>query len=159
MRYDPKSFESPQPAGDGALERASLQPIPAPAELLHRPGAPRYAAPAAPDVPAALGGLIAASYVTLLGALAVATTGSPVSIFAIAIAAFFVAIFFAVPRIFFGVEPRPGRRPTLDRFIRDGMDTLTGHSSGPAAMVQMLVVPVSLTLGVLAMGMIVAIYF
>jgi len=32
------------------------------------------------------------------------------------------------------------------------MDTLTGHSSGRDALIQMMVVPVLLTLGLLAMG-------
>ena len=159
MRYDPKTFERHQPADDGALERVIPQPIAAPPELLPCPSASYYAAPAAPDVPASVGGLIAASYVTLIAALAIATTGSPLSTFAIVIAAFFVVMFFAVPRIFFGVEPQGGRRPALGQFIRDGMDTLTGHSSGSAALVQMLVVPVCLTLGVIAMGVIAAVNF
>ena len=38
---------------------------------------PQYSAPAAPDVPAAVGGLIAASYAALIAALAWATAGSP----------------------------------------------------------------------------------
>jgi hypothetical protein len=38
------------------------------------------------------------------------------------------------------------------------MDTFTGHSSGAAALVQMLVVPVLLTFGALAMAVIAAIY-
>jgi hypothetical protein len=106
-----------------------------------------------------VGGLIAASYVTLIGTLAIATTGSSPSIFAVVIAAFFVGMFFAVPRIFFAVEPKSGRRPRLGQFIREGMDTATGRSGGAAALVQMLVVPICLTLGVMAMGVIVAINF
>lgn len=159
MRYDPKTFERHQPADDGALERMIPQPIAAPPELLPCPNEPYFAAPSAPDVPGTVGGLIAATYVTLIGALAIAMTGSPRSIFAIVIAGFFVAVFFAVPRIFLGVEAGAGRRPALSQFMEEGMVTLTGHSSGSAALVQMLVVPVCLTLGVLAMGVIAAIYF
>ena len=36
--------------------------------------------------------------------------------------------------------------------MRDGMNTLTGHSTGGAALVQMMIVPVLLTFGVLLMG-------
>lgn len=159
MRYDPKTFERHRPADDGVLERAIPQPIAAPRELPPGPNPSYCAAASAPDVPGAVGALIAASYATLIGALAIAMTGSPLSLFAIVIAAFFIAVFFAVPRIFFRVEPSSGRRPALNQFIQEGMVTLTGHSSGSAALVQMLVVPVCLTLGVLAIGVIAAIYF
>ena len=113
--------------------------------------------PAAPDVPAAIGGMIAASYGALMVALAVATTGSGKSIFAIVIAIFFVAVFFAVPRIFFGVEQGNGSRARLDQFFYNGIETLTGHNSGKATLLQMLIVPVLLTLAVLAMGITVAV--
>ena len=111
---------------------------------------------AAPDVPAAVGGMIAASYAGLIIALAVATVGSAESLFVIVIAALFLTAFFTVPRIFFAVERDSGVRTSFDDFLRDGMDTWTGHNSGKAALVQMLIVPVMLTLAVLAMGIIIA---
>ena len=114
------------------------------------------ATPAAPDVPTAVGGLIAASYAGLIAALAVATVGSAESIFVIVIAALFVIAFFTVPRIFFAVERDSGVRATLDEFLRNGMNTFTGHNSGRAALVQMLIVPILLTLAVLAMGITIA---
>ena len=115
-----------------------------------------HATPAAPDVPAAVGGLIAASYAGLIAALAVATVRSAESIFVIVIAALLVIGFFIVPRIFFAIERDSGVRATLDDFLRYGMNTFTGHNSGKAALVQMLIIPVTLTLGVLAMGIIIA---
>lgn len=114
------------------------------------------ASSAAPDVPATVGGLIAASYVGLIAALAVATAGSAKSIFAIVIAALFLIAFFAVPRIFFAVERGSRVRTSFDAFLRNGMDTFTGRNSGKAALIQMLIVPVMLTLAVLAMGIIIA---
>ena len=114
------------------------------------------ATPAAPDVPAAVGGLIAASYAGLIVALAVATVGSAESIFVIVIAAPFVIAFFTVPRIFFAVERNSGVRASFDDFLNKGMDTFTGHNSGKAALVQMLVVPVLLTFAILAMGVAIA---
>ena len=114
------------------------------------------ATPAAPDVPAAVGVMIAASYAGLIVALAVATAGSGKSIFAIVIAALFVTIFFTVPRIFFSVERDSGVRASFDDFLSKGMDTLTGHSSGTSALVQMLIIPIMLTLAVLAMGITIA---
>lgn len=115
------------------------------------------ATPSCPDVPAAAGGLIAASYVGLVATFAVAMTGSAQSVFAIVICGVFLAAFFAVPRIFLGVERSTGRRPSLDRFMREGMATMTGHSSGRDALIQMLIVPVLLTLGVVVMGIAAAI--
>lgn len=114
------------------------------------------ATPAAPDVPAAVGRLIAASYGGLIVALAVATTASAESIFVIVIAGLFVIAFFSVPRIFFAVERDGGVRASLGDFLRNGMHTYTGHNSGKAALIQMLIVPIMLTLGVLAMGITIA---
>lgn len=112
---------------------------------------------AAPDVPAAIGVMIAVCYAGLIAALALATAASPRSLFAIAIAALFVAVFFTVPRIFFAVEPDNSPRARLDQFFTNGIDTLTGHNSGKDAIVQMLIVPVLLTLAVLAMGVAIAV--
>lgn len=151
MRYDPDTFQPSQPIDETAVALLAASTL-SPAPVGERPGA----AAAAPDVPAAVGGMIAAAYGALIVALFVATAGSLSSIFAIVISGFFVAIFFTVPRIFFAVEPMRETRPGLGRFVKRGMDTLTGHASGPAALVQMLVVPVFLTFAVLAMGLIAA---
>ena len=135
---------------------ASVAPFPVP-EMEPISQRPSFrATPAAPDVPAAVGGMVAASYAGLIAALAVATVGSAESIFVIVIAALFVIAFFTVPRIFFSVERDRGVRASLDDFLRNGMNTYTGHNSGKAALVQMLIVPVLLTLGVLAMGITIA---
>lgn len=108
---------------------------------------------AAPDVPAAAGALLAASYAALVGAFALVTVASPASIFAIAVCFVFLAAFFAVPFAFLAVEPKQKRRIGFEAFLRKGMETLTGHSSGGAALVQMLMVPVLLTFGVLLIGL------
>jgi hypothetical protein len=110
--------------------------------------------PAAPDVPAAVGGLIVGSYFALLGAFTVATVGSLESILAIVVCVTFMVAFFTVPRLFFGIEPSSGRRPSLNRFMHDGMQTLTGRCSGRDALIQMLIVPVLLTFAVIAIGIV-----
>lgn len=112
------------------------------------------AAPAAPDVPAAVGGLVVASYAALLAVFFAFFAGSPLALFSITICAIFVAVFFAVPRIFFAVEADPSRRPTFSHFWYEGMQTLTGRTSGKDALIQMLIVPVFLCLGLLTMGII-----
>lgn len=151
MRYEPVMFEGHQPLEEADVSWLAPSIAPPPLGELK----PTRPAPAAPDVPASVGGMLAASYATLIGALFLATAGSASSIFAIVIAAIFVAIFFTVPRIFFAVEPMTEKRPGLGVFLNGGMETLTGHCSGPAALVQMMIVPVFLTLAVLAMGLIV----
>lgn len=108
--------------------------------------------PAAPDVPATVGVMIIGSYAVLLSTFALATIASAYSIYMITISALFLVAYFTVPWLFMKQEPKSGRRPSLDRFLRDGMETLTGHSTAAAALVQMLIVPVLLTLGVTAMG-------
>ena len=138
--------------------------------LLHRPGAetrPTEAAEAAavalpeaaaPDVPAAVGGLIVGAYAALLAVFFTLFASSPLAFFAISVCAGFVAIFFAVPRIFFAVEADPARRPTLSHFMHHGIQTLTGRSSGKDALIQMLIVPVLLTFGLMTMGIVAKFY-
>lgn len=115
--------------------------------------------PAAPDVPAVVGGMIAASYVALIAAFAIGLAGSAQSIYAIAIVGLLLVAFFAVPRIFFAIEPQQKPRTDMYRFMREGMETQTGHSSGKDALILMLMVPVLLTFGAIAMGVIAAVNF
>jgi len=120
--------------------------------------APAMPCPAAPDVPAGVGRLIVAAYASLILVFFALFAGSLLALFAITVCAGFVAIFFAVPRIFFAVESDASRRPSLPSFMRRGLATLTGHSSGRDALVQMLIVPVLLTLGLLAIGIVGKVY-
>ena len=151
MRYDPDTFERSQPIDETAVTLLAASTL-SPSPVGERPGV----VAAAPDVPAAVGGMIVAAYAALIVALFIATAGSLSSIFAIVIAGLFVVIFFTVPSIFFAVEPMTETRPALGRFLKRGMDTFTGHATGRAALVQMLVVPVFLTAAILAMGLIIA---
>ena len=140
-----------------AVWPAGAQVAPLPVPDVEAAVEPFRAAAAAPDVPAGVGVLIAGSYAALVGAFAVATMGSKESWFQLAIVVTFLVAFFTVPRLFLAIEPKETRRPSLERFMAEGMETLTGHSSGRAALVQMLVVPVLLTFAALAMGVTAAI--
>jgi hypothetical protein len=131
---------------------------PSAAEAVAEPELQTGPTPAAPDIAPGVGGLIVAAYASLVLVLFTFFTGSLTAMFAVTIAAGFVAIFFAVPRIFLAVEPKAGRRPSLPEFMEKGIHTLTGHSGGRDALLQMLIVPVLLTFGLLAMGITVAIY-
>jgi hypothetical protein len=107
---------------------------------------------AVPDVPGAIGVMMVAVYVLIVGlfALTIATAGT--APFMIAVDAAFLAAFFAVPVIFLKLERDPARRPTMSRFMAEGMQTYTGHVTGGGALAQMFVVPVLLAFAVLAMG-------
>jgi hypothetical protein len=119
--------------------------------------APAFRAEAAtPDVPASIGMMLFAAYLALIGALAIATSGPGESRMVLVIAGLFVVAFFAVPHYIFAQEPKGGRRPDLSRFLATGMRTFTGHCSGGAALVQMFLVPVALTIGILAIAVIIA---
>ena len=133
-------------------ERPDNEPVPA---IVNESLAFR-AAPATPDVPASVGVLLFGCYLALVGALALATAGPGQSSFMLVIAALFVVAFFAVARFIFAQEPQVVRRPGMERFLARGIDTYTGPCTGGAAMVQMFVVPVLLTLGMLAIALVIA---
>ena len=110
---------------------------------------------AVPDLPVAIGFWMIAVYSAIVGlfALTIATAG--LGPFMIAIDIMFLAAFFTVPAIILKMEKDPSRRPSLGRFLAEGIHTNTGHMSGGGAIVQMFVVPVCLAFGVLAIGLIV----
>jgi len=108
-------------------------------------------APAVPDMPKAAGAFMIAAYAALIGAFVVTIHGARAE-FAIVIGAFYLSMFFAIPAVFIGVERDQARRPDLLEFLHRGIDTETGRISGAGALVQMLIVPVLLAFGVLAMG-------
>lgn len=163
MRHQPFDSKTSRPGATVAALWPSFEDV-----LLHRqPPEPLVLdqpepivspAAAAPDVPAAVGGLIVASYVALLAVFFAFFAGSPLALFSITICALFVAMFFSVPRVFFAVEADPSRRPSFSHFWHGGIQTLTGRTSGRDALTQMLIVPVFLAFGLLTMGIIGKIY-
>jgi hypothetical protein len=120
--------------------------------------APFAATPAMADVPTGVSRLIVAPYAALILVFFALFANSALATFSIVVCAFFVGMYFGVARIFLAVEAAPGRRPSLSRFMRVGIDTLTGRSGGRDALIQMLIVPVLVTLGLAAMGIIGKIY-
>lgn len=159
MRHEsPSTFQRTEGLEIAAVWPSGPQIAPIPIPDLDHPRAAFQPTPAAPDVPGAVGGMIAAAYGFVILALFAATAQSAHSVFMIVIAALFVLIFFTVPRIFFRIEPEVMKRADLDDFLRNGIKTLTGHCSGRDALIQMLIVPVFLTLGIAAMGIAAAQY-
>ena len=112
---------------------------------------------AVPDVPAAVGLMIVANYVLIVALFALTIASAGAAPFMIGVDLVFLAAFFSVPFIFLNMEPEGTRRPSLARFMATGMQTYTGHVTGGCALAQMFVVPASLALGVLAIGIIVVV--
>ena len=119
--------------------------------LVEASALPAKPAAAVPDMPKAAGVFLIAAYAALMSAFVITIHGARAD-FAIIIASFYLFMFFAVPAVFIGVEGDVTRRPDLSEFLHRGIDTATGPISGSGALVQMLIVPVLLALGVLAMG-------
>ena len=128
--------------------RAAFDVVEAPVEASEARPQP---AAAVPDMPKAAGAFMIAAYAALIGAFVVTIHGARAE-FAILIGAFYLAMFFAIPAVFIGVEQDSARRPDLFEFLDRGIDTATGRISGAGALVQMLIVPVLLALAVFAMG-------
>lgn len=112
------------------------------------------ATPAVPDMPAALGRMIVGVYAVLIGVFFATMARSPMALFSIVIAAFYVCILFAVPRIMLRLENDPSRRPSFSQFLERGIVTGTGQMTGGSALAQIFVVPVCLVFGLLAMGLV-----
>lgn len=122
------------------------------AERMAQEATPRRSAAAMPDVPSSVGWALFAAYLSLVGSLALATLGPGKSTFTVVIAGLFVVAFFAVPAFIFAQEPKDGPHPTMEHFLVTGINTYTGHCTGAAAVLQMFIVPVALTAGVLLMA-------
>jgi hypothetical protein len=113
-----------------------------------------HSAASTPDIPPAVGKMVVASYIVLLGTFAATMTGSRLSIFSVAIGFLFLFMYLGVPTVFLKTEPKRGQRISFDQFLQRGIQTYTGHLSGKDALLQILLVPVLLTGCALAMGII-----
>lgn len=110
--------------------------------------------PAVPDVPAALGVISILLYSMIVGFFALTIANKGFGLFIIGIDIAFLAAFFSVPALFLKFEGDTSRRPSLDRFLSQGMQTYTGPVTAKGAMAQMFVVPALLAFAALAIGMI-----
>ena len=89
------------------------------------------------------GGLYAAMAALLFGFLAVLAAGlaTPGLVVPMAINFIFLIAFFTVPAMFVGLAGENGRSNSWHRFMRQGIETATGHASGREAAVLMLMLP------------------
>jgi hypothetical protein len=127
-RLDPLAdlLETPQPGNDNADDIAL-----------------RHGDARAFEIPAAMWAMMIACYAVFLAAL-LAATGDAYAGFAIAISAFYVAMFFGTARALVGQAPEQARSP----LARAGgkLQTLCGPLGRREVMAQMLVVPAAIAL-------------
>lgn len=92
------------------------------------------------------------------GFLAVLTVGlaEPQLVVPMGVNFIFLTAFFAVPAIFVGATPGESRSLHWPEFMRTGIETATGHSSGREAAVLILVLPALIFFWALAIVTIVA---
>lgn len=108
---------------------------------------------ATPDVPAAVGWMILGVYALIMSSFLLLFARDMEAGFMVAVSGVYFIVYLGVPVVFFRTEARSGN-VDLKRFLRDGLQTWTGHVGGYEAIVQMLLIPLALTIAVTAIGII-----
>ena len=108
---------------------------------------------AAPDVPAAVGWMILGVYALIMAVFLTLFARDTEAGLMVAVSGAYFTVYLGVPAAFFRTEARSGDID-LKRFMRDGLNTWTGHVSGIEAIVQILLIPVALTIALTAIGII-----
>lgn len=102
-------------------------------------------------------GLAIASYAAMVLALWLLFATDTGTSLTLAIVTVYFAMFFGVPLAMVRVAKKDAPQPppaSLLRFLRGDMGTITGPIGGWAALAQVVVIPVSVTLGIVAIGLI-----
>jgi len=111
--------------------------------------------PVSPTLPYAAPVLVVLAYAGVLGSFWLSFAGDSSAALSIGVSTFYALVFFGVPYALWRTEARHGAspsRPALPEFLRGDFETIDGRISGRAALVQVLLVPVVLAFGSLAIG-------
>ncbi|HEX7920133.1 MAG TPA: hypothetical protein VF583_04220 [Bradyrhizobium sp.] len=108
---------------------------------------------AVPDVPAAVGWMILGAYALIMASFLVLFARDMEAGLMVAISGVYFAVYLGVPTVFFRTEGRSGDID-LRRFLKDGLNTWTGHVDGHEAIVQILLIPAALFVAITAIGII-----
>jgi hypothetical protein len=109
------------------------------------------------DIHPAVYKLFTASWAALIAVFVATFAESPFTLFMLAVVIGYAIMFFGVPYVMSRQtqpETKVGKVPFAD-FMRGQVQTLTGPVSSYEALIQVLMVPVCLTLGAIAIGFIV----
>jgi hypothetical protein len=75
------------------------------------------------------------------------------ALFMVVVSTFYAVVFFGVPYTFWRINPkRASPRQGLHEFLRTPFETMYGVVSGREALLQVIMVPLAVTLGGIAMG-------
>lgn len=108
---------------------------------------------AAPDVPAAVGWMILGIYALIMSSFLLLFARDMEAGLMVAVSGAYFTVYLGVPAVFFRTEARSGD-VDLKRFLKDGLQTWTGHVGGYEAIIQIMLIPVALTIAVTAIGII-----
>jgi hypothetical protein len=105
------------------------------------------------QLPNAVYGLFIACWALLLGVFAAVFEGNAQTLFNLGVVLFTGVMFFGVPIVISRAGPKKAATaPGLADFLRGKFDTLTGPIAGVEALAQVLLVPVCLSLGAIAIA-------
>ncbi|WP_077147438.1 hypothetical protein [Sphingopyxis sp. KK2] len=110
-----------------------------------------FAEAAAPDIPAEIGRMMLWSYALMMAALFLFFATSVEASMMVVISAGYTAIYLGVPAILIAGEGRSGGRSMAD-FLSKGLVIATGHIGGREAAAQILLIPVAITIAIIAIG-------
>lgn len=108
---------------------------------------------AAPDVPRAVALMIVGAYALIVASFLLLFARDTEAGLMVAVSAVYFTVYLGVPSVFFRTEGRSGEID-LECFLRDGLNTWTGHVGGHEAIVQMLLIPVAVAIAITAIGII-----
>ncbi|GIQ75217.1 hypothetical protein [Bradyrhizobium sp. RD5-C2] len=108
---------------------------------------------AVPDVPAAVGWMILGAYALIMASFLVFFARDMEAGLMVAISGVYFTVYLGVPAVIFRTEGRSGD-VDLHRFLKDGLNTWTGHVDGHEAIVQILLIPAALFIAITAIGII-----
>ena len=110
------------------------------------------------EFPTAIYAAMAAMFLGFVGVLSFAFRNPEMAVpFGVFVA--FIAAFFVVPGLWARMKPADSRTPALDwsRFMDQGVDTATGHSSGREAAVLALLLPFLILCWAIAVAIVAAV--
>lgn len=108
---------------------------------------------AAPDMPAAVGWMILGAYTLIMASFLLLFARDTEAGLMVAISGIYFTVYLGVPAVIFRTEARSGDID-LRHFLKNGLNTWTGHVDGREAIVQILLIPAAVLLAVTAIGII-----
>jgi len=109
-------------------------------------------APAAPEVPKAIGYAIVAAFGLAMFVFMAFFGGSAQSRFMTVISLLYLTVYLAVPVIFFRIQPASKRQANWSQFEMTGLHTWTGHLTAKETFIQIMTIPMALIAAAVAMG-------